>query len=194
MTEYAVSVRRPERADEMLATLVSLIPFATDETFRVVELGSGDGELSEHILNTFPQATLMACEGSQLERERSRTRLGPFGSRAQVRKFDIAALDWWDIMFGADLVVSALRLHQLNDAKQQYLYKAVADRLSPRGAFLIADSVEPALLHHLIWLKHAGFSVVDCFWLFSRHAVFGGFKQTPATPGPTSAQRPPAGS
>ena len=51
-------------------------------------------------------------------------------SRARVAAFDLAALDWWDRMFGADLVVSSLCLHHLNDAKKQYLYKAVAERLS----------------------------------------------------------------
>lgn len=177
----------------MLATLVSHIPFAADESFRVVELGSRDGELAESILNRFPHATLIGFESSEAGRQDSATRLARFGGRAQVRKFDLASLDWWDVMFGADLVVSALQLHRLNDAKKRYLFKAVADRVSPRGGFLIADSVEPALLHQLIWLKHAGFAVADCFWLFERYAVFGGFKRAPATPGEGSAPQPPAG-
>jgi hypothetical protein len=46
-------------------------------------------------------------------------------------------------MFGADVVVSSLCLHHLNDAKKQYLYKAVADRTSARGALLVADLIEP---------------------------------------------------
>ena len=46
-------------------------------------------------------------------------------------------------MFGVDLIVSSLCLHHLNDAKKQYLYKAAAERLSPRGALLIADLVDP---------------------------------------------------
>src|SRR4029079_2233545 len=46
-------------------------------------------------------------------------------------------------MFGVDLVVSSLCLHHLNDAKKQYLYKAAAERLSPRGALLVADLIEP---------------------------------------------------
>ena len=43
----------------------------------------------------------------------------------------------------SDLVVSSLALHHLNDAKKQYLYKAAADRLTARGALLVADLVEP---------------------------------------------------
>jgi SAM-dependent methyltransferase len=37
-----------------------------------------------------------------------------------------------------------------------------------------------ALLHHLVWLRHAGFSAVDCFWLDAGHAIFGGFKPAAA--------------
>jgi tRNA (cmo5U34)-methyltransferase len=149
----------------------------------------------------------------------------------RVRAFEMASLDWWDVMFGADVVVSSLCLHHLNDAKKQYLYKAVADRTSPRGAILIADLIEPmhasarrvaaddwdasakseaealgrpelyarfveaewnhfrfpdpmdrpsALFHQLVWLKHAGFTAVDCHWEFAGHAVFGGVKQPAA--------------
>ena len=117
-------------------------------------------------------------------------------------------------MFGVDLIVSSLALHHLNDAKKQYLYKAAAERMSPRGALLVADLIEPqhpstrnaaadrwdapgaagrpkrwarrqlfqrflderwnhfrfpdaadqpsALMHHLVWLRHAGFAAVDC--------------------------------
>ena len=35
-----------------------------------------------------------------------------------------------------------------------------------------------ALFHHLVWLKHAGFAAVDCWWIYAGHAVFGGHKNT----------------
>jgi tRNA (cmo5U34)-methyltransferase len=158
-------------------------------------------------------------------------RLQPFGDRARVAAFDLASVDWWDRMFGVDLVVSSLALHHLNDAKKQYFYKAAADRLAAGGALIVADLVEPqhaaaralaadrwdalaaeqaaalgapdlfarfemdhwnhfrypdehdqpsALLHHLVWLRHAGFGAVDCMWMDAGHAVFGGFKPAAA--------------
>jgi hypothetical protein len=33
-----------------------------------------------------------------------------------------------------------------------------------------------ALFHHFVWLKHAGFPAVECYWAFAGHAVFGGLK------------------
>ena len=213
---------------EMTATLVAAVPFPADEPVKILDLGCGDGRLSEALLTVFPRATLTALDGSASMREATSRRLATFGDRARVAAFDVAALDWWDRMFGVDLMVSSLCLHHLNDAKKQYLYKAAAERLSARGALIVADLIDPqhpsarrlaadqwdalarsqadalgapelfqrfletrwnhfrfpdqadqpsALFHHLVWLRHAGFSAVDCCWLTAGHAVFGGFKQ-----------------
>ena len=153
----------------MLSTVISLVPFPRDEPFKIVGLGADDSAVAAAVRDTFPRATLVTVDGSEPK---------------------LKTLDWWDVMFGADLVLAWMCLHRVNDAKKQYIYKAVADRLSPRGLFLIADRLEPhQLLHHLVWLKHAGFPVVDCFWLRDRQAVFGGFTQ-----GAASAPPPRAGS
>lgn len=222
IAEVAVPRRR-----EMIATLVAAAPFAADEMFRIVELGSGEGLLAEALLDAFPLASVLALDGSESMRAACTARTARFGARATVRAFALDTLDWWEVLFGADLVISSLCLHHLNDAKKQYLYKAVADRLSSRGALLIADLIDPAhpasrriaadawdlaaheqaiaagrpdlraaflearwnhfrypdatdqpsaLFHHLVWLRHAGFAAVECFWLFAGHAVFGGFQ------------------
>ena len=226
------------RRQEMAATLVAAAPFAADEAVKILELGSGDGRLAEALLTVFPRATLTALDGSASMREETSQRLRLFGDRARVAAFDVAALDWWDRMFGVDLLVSSLCLHHLSDAKKQYLYKAAAERMSSRGALLIADLIDPqhaasrrlaadqwdaqarlqadalgapelfqrfvearwnhfrfpdetdrpsALFHHLVWLRHAGFSAVDCCWLNAGHAVFGGFKQAGASAAPLRA-------
>jgi len=215
------------RREEQVATLLSLIPCTPDDACRIVEIGCGDGRLSAALLELFPRVSIVALDGSPSMRAEARTRLSPFGDRARVVPFDLATVDWWETLFGADAVVSALTLHHLNDAKKQYVYKAIADRLSSRGALLIADLIAPshsagrmlaadlwddsvrvqagvhdafpqadrfeaarwnlhrypdssehpaALFHHLVWLRHAGFTAVDCWWLFAGHAVFGGYK------------------
>jgi tRNA (cmo5U34)-methyltransferase len=138
IAEIAVPRRR-----EMMATLVAAIPFGGDDPLRIVELGSGQGKLAEALLDTFHAATLLALDGSASMRLETAARTARFGARVLVRDFTLDALDWWDLLNGADLVVSSLCLHHLNDAKKQYLYKAVADRLSSQGALLVADLIEP---------------------------------------------------
>ena len=169
----------------MIATLVDHVPFAVDAGIRVVELGSADGQLSEALLGRFSRATLLALETSEEMRRQTAARTARFGDRIRVGPFDPAALDWWDVMRGADLIVSCLALNGLNDAKTQYLYKAAAERMSERSALLIADAIVAAqpgashasrLFHHLVWLKHAGFGTVDCFWRHGDGVVYGGLK------------------
>jgi tRNA (cmo5U34)-methyltransferase len=227
----------PRRVD-MIAALVDAAPFDGDASLRILDLGAGDGVLAEALLVRFPRATLIALDGSESMRIAAGARLQPFADRARVAAFDVAALDWWDRMFGVHLVVSSLCLHHLNDAKKQYLYKAAAERLAPDGALLVADLVDPqhpaaqalaadrwdalaktqadaigapdlftrfveqrwnhfrfpdaadrpsALLHHLLWLRHAGFAAADCVWLDAGHAVFGGFRQAGASAAPRRA-------
>jgi trans-aconitate methyltransferase len=131
------------RRQEMTATLVAAVPFNADEPIKILELGSGDGRLADALLTVFHRATLTALDGSESMRQETSKRLTMFGDRARVAGFDMAALDWWDRMFGADLIVSSLCLHHLNDAKKQYFFKAAAERLSPRGALLVADVIDP---------------------------------------------------
>jgi trans-aconitate methyltransferase len=131
------------RRREMVATILAAVPFARHDAFRVVELGCGDGHLGETLLDAFPSATLLALDGSEHMQRLTSERLARFGSRAQVRAFALDTLDWWDLMHGADLVVSSLCLHHLNDAKKQYVYKAIASRLSARGALIVADVIDP---------------------------------------------------
>jgi len=131
------------RRQEMMSTVVAAVPFDAAEPFKILELGSGDGRLAEALLTVFPQSTLTALDGSESMRAATSKRLALFGTRARVAGFDLTALDWWDRMFGVDLMVSSLCLHHLNDAKKQYLYKAAAERLSSRGALLVADLIDP---------------------------------------------------
>lgn len=185
------------RHDEMLATLVSLVPRGVDEAFRIVVVGAGDGTLAAALLDCFPAATLLALEETASMRASATGTLESFGRRVSIRSFQLATLDWWDLMRGAGVVLSAMCLHRLNDSKKQYLFRAAAERVSEHGALLVADRVQPQhpiagriaavsddaspLFFQLVWLKHGGFPIADCFWAQAGHAVYGGFK-TAAVP------------
>ncbi|MGE5244493.1 MAG: class I SAM-dependent methyltransferase [Betaproteobacteria bacterium] len=133
----------PRRA-EMLASIAAAAPFEPDEPFRFLDLGAGDGRLTALLLDCFGAAEAIALDGSASMRALAQARLGRFGNRARIAAFDLADLAWWDLMRGADLVVSSLAVHHLNEAKTQYLYKAAADRLPARGALIVGDLVAPA--------------------------------------------------
>jgi cyclopropane fatty-acyl-phospholipid synthase-like methyltransferase len=222
------SVAVPAR-EEQVATLLSLLPLGRDEAFRIVELASGEGMLSQAILEVFPAATVLALDGEESMRQATAARLQPYGERAQVAAFDIMSGDWYGLLDGADAVVSSLCVHHLNGEGKRNLFAAVRERLSARGCLLIADLVlsqrmearelfaatwdhsahersraqtgdmalfdlfvrehwnyyryhdpfdQPSpLFNQLLWLKEAGFAVVDCFWMQAGHAIYGGYRE-----------------
>jgi SAM-dependent methyltransferase len=129
--------------EEQIATLLILLPFGREERFRAVELGCGEGALAFALLDCFPNASLLALDGSRSMRARTAERLGRFGARACVEPFGLASKDWLPRLQDADCVLSSLCLHHLSGADKQRLFAAVCSRLSGRGAFLIADVIEP---------------------------------------------------
>lgn len=136
------SIAVPNRA-EQLATLLTLLPFHPDETFQAVEIGSGQGILASALLYSFPQASLLALDGSAAMREQTAKRLEPFSPRGSVAPFELGSEAWLAHLEGADCVLSSLCLHHLSGPDKQALFATICPRLSARGALLIADLVEP---------------------------------------------------
>ena len=215
------------RRDEQIAALLTLAPFGVKERFDIVELGCGEGRLGMAFLSLFPQARYVGLDGSESMRRDTAERLCGFGGRARVEAFDLASTDWLELARGADLVVSSLVVHHLTSDGKRGLFKALHERLSSRGALLLADLVEPArpearalfagswdeavaeaaagrldgdelrrrfaaetwnyyrypdpvdrpspLFEQLRWLRKAGLTAVDCFWMQAGHAVYGGY-------------------
>lgn len=136
------AVALPSR-DEQIATLITLLPFDRQEPFRAVELGCGEGALAFALLDCFPNASVLALDGSQSMRGRAAERVGRFGSRVSVEWFDLASTQWYARLRDADCVLSSLCLHHLSGTDKQRLFTATCSRLSQRGALLIADLIEP---------------------------------------------------
>ena len=132
----------PQRS-EQIATLLTLLPFDQDQVFRVVELASGEGRLAAAILQSFPKTTLLALDISEEMRAETTRRLSAFGERGTVAPFDMASSDWYPQMQDADCVISSLCIHHLTGAEKAALFKAVNQRISAHGTFLIADLVLP---------------------------------------------------
>ena len=212
-----------------LATLLTLLPLPRSGPSRVLELGCGTGGLSYAILEGFPECHVLALDGSDAMRERTRKHVHHFEPRVDVRPFVLDREDWRKSLDGVDAVVSSLALHHLSGEGKRELFRRAAQSLSERGAFLVADLVEPQrseaeevfrvtwdetaeaagselgapetarrfhaeewnifrypdpadtpspLFHQLEWLREAGFAVVDCFWLYAGHAIYGGYRSS----------------
>lgn len=129
--------------EEQMATLLALAPFGREERFRAVELGCGEGALAFALLDCFPNASLLALDGSESMRARATERLRRFGPRARVEPFELASTDWHPRLRGADCVLASLSLHHVPGEDKQRLFASVCSSLSQRGVLLIADVIEP---------------------------------------------------
>ncbi|MGH2698600.1 MAG: class I SAM-dependent methyltransferase [Actinomycetota bacterium] len=138
----------PSRARQ-LATLTTLLPFGANDDFRVVEIGSGEGLLSDTIARAFENVRITALDGSETMRAATAARLAPYGGRVEVGSMILEQTDWLEQLDGADAIVSSLVIHHLDGAGKKRLFEAIARRTSARAALLIADLVEPPTLQAL---------------------------------------------
>ncbi len=132
----------PNRA-EQIATLLTLMPFAQDEPCQIVELGCGPGILTRAILDFFPLAQVTALDGSASMLSHAAVVNRAYADRARFAAFDLATQAWLPRLEGADCVLSSLTLHHLSGGEKHRLFAQICRRLSPKGAFLIADLVMP---------------------------------------------------
>ncbi len=134
----------PER-DEIESAIVQLIPAAQDDTFCCVDVGAGEGWLSQRVLQRFPSARVIALDGSAAMLARARDRLAPFGQRVEVREFRLESEGWISqLPGGVRCFLSSIVLHHLEDTERWRLFRTLYRRLEPGGALLMADVVAPA--------------------------------------------------
>ncbi len=130
--------------DRQLAAIATLLPFEPTDSFEVVEIGTGEGLLSQTIAGLFPNASIIALDGSESMRAAAAERLASHGHRVRVDAMDLAAGDWLVNLNDADAVVSSLVIHHLDGPAKKRLFEAIGERTSARSALVIADLVEPA--------------------------------------------------
>ena len=130
-------------AREQIATLLTLLPYAAGDAFRIVELACGEGLLAAALLTAFPHARYLGLDGSDSMRAATASR-SPHSATGGNRCIRPRAADWLAHADGAGVVVSSLAVHHLPDAGKRALYRALCPRLAGDGALLLADLVAPA--------------------------------------------------
>jgi tRNA (cmo5U34)-methyltransferase len=131
--------------EEIRDILLDLIPATSDETFQVVELGVGEGWLSEAILERFPSSRVFGLDGSDTMLRQTAERLRRFAGRFELRTFRLEDSDW-RTEFAGDVrcFAGSLVVHHLDGAGKRTLYRDLFGPLAVGGALLLADVVAPA--------------------------------------------------
>lgn len=154
---------------------------------RLLDLGCGDGRLTELLLSAYPGSAAVCMDFSETMLAAAAGRLD---GAAEVVRHDLTQPLPSDGPAGGrfDAVVSCFALHHLPDARKRSLLAEVAGRLSPGGVVANLDIVAsptPALharwrqemgtdddpsdqlcdlATQLVWLDEAGLDDVDCIW------------------------------
>ena len=111
---------------------------------RFLDLGAGDGVLTEAILERVPASEAVLVDFSAPMLAAAAARLKPKSGRWRAVEADLASPGWIDVLAspaGYDLVLSGFCIHHLRDERKRQLYGEVFDLLAPGGAFLNMEHV-----------------------------------------------------
>jgi len=120
----------------MIDALVSVIPFAKDHAFSVIDLGCGTGTVSRAIKDHFPNAAITCVDiaGKMLEIAKNKVGGDVHCIQADFNRFDFPQ--------AYDLAVSSLALHHLETDEAKFaFYQKIHAALHPGGMFINADIV-----------------------------------------------------
>ena len=113
------------------------ITFPEDlEVQRILELGSGTGNLTVLLAERFPKATIELVDVSAESLDECRKRIG-LDDRFRYRAQDFRSLDAPDGSF--DLIVSSIAIHHLTGDEKPELFAELFRLLRPEGMFAYAD-------------------------------------------------------
>lgn len=138
LSRYAV----PER-ELQIATICDIVAPPAGPV-DMVELCCGEGLLTRALLDRYPEARLLALDGSEVMLSATREAAGAQGDRLALQRFDLAETAWRRFARPPQAVVSSLAIHHLDGPDKRRLYADIAIALAPGGAFVIADLIAPA--------------------------------------------------
>ncbi|OPX38137.1 MAG: hypothetical protein B1H12_03180 [Desulfobacteraceae bacterium 4484_190.2] len=141
--------------DDFYKTAIDLIPFDTEDTFTVLDLGAGTGLLTALILNAFPKASSMVLDISEKMLAKAKER---FKDNDQVH---FCAMDYArsPLTGDFDLIVSAMSIHHLYDSDKRLLFKKIYNALLPGGMFIHAELAKGATdvtekIYQRMWFQY----------------------------------------
>ena len=131
-------------ADEQLNVMLQLIEARENEIESFLDLGCGDGILSETILRRYPEAQGTLPDFSEPMLDAARQRLGNHQGRLRFVRADFGDEDWplnLDEAAPFDVVVSGYSIHHQPDDRKQRIYKQIYGLLQSGGLFLNIEHV-----------------------------------------------------
>jgi len=123
----------------------AFVPKKSDEAFRYLDIGCGDGRLDEVLLQRFTKATAVLLDGSAVMLESARERLKAYGDRIETVQADLSTREWTEAVPGPiHLAVSTIAIHNLRDPRRiREIYGETHGLLQDGSVFINLDYVRP---------------------------------------------------
>ena len=164
----ARDARRMAERMPILEALIAAVPFPYDAQIDVLDVGGGNGAVTEAVLDAFPAARVTLQDFSEPMLARARERFSTHDRAIKYVQCDLSDPAWPQQVGGPfDLVVSGEAIHHLeNLAAMAACYEAVHGLLKPGGCFLDYDLFDDfgGVPLHQHSMKVAGFKAADPVW------------------------------
>jgi trans-aconitate methyltransferase len=133
-----MEIMHPNRT-KMADIVCAMLPFPHHAEITVLDLGTGTGFLVARLLQTFPQAHVIAVDGAAAMMQQAQARLGD-----QSRQLTWKIGSFQQLADDNDLpelhaIVSSFALHHLVADEKRRLYHALHAKLRDSGWFINAD-------------------------------------------------------
>ncbi len=156
--DFDMDVWHPNR-EKMASIVCEILPFKNTENLKFMDLGVGTGYLSRRIIETFPNATILAIDAAELMIEKAKIRLQNNLKQVTFQISTFQELSSKKIpLSNLDAVVSSFALHHLYREEKLALFEYIRSILKPNGWFVNCDIFKTAdttlearyrHLHHL---------------------------------------------
>ena len=122
--------------------LLKLMSSVKKGELRFLDIGAGEGLISQAVLEKFPKAKATCIDRDEGTVKRGAERLRHFGVRVQFIMADIDKSGWAeDLHKTYNIVVSAYTLSHIDDDKKECVYRRIYEVLDPGGALFVLDRV-----------------------------------------------------
>ena len=106
--------------------------------FTLLDLGIGQGEIVEKVLQKHKKARAVGVDVSEEMLHKARRRLSRFGERIKLEQGDFGFADFGT---GYDIVISTVAIHNSIHDEKMKLFKRVYESLTEKGLFINGDFI-----------------------------------------------------
>ncbi len=118
-----------------------LMKIIENRPIKVMDLGCGDGRITQELLNIDENLEGTLVDGSAEMLENARKRLKPYSELNYIKTTFQELINKNKISLNFDFIVSSLAIHHLPGEEKRTLFKYIYDHLNPGGFFLNTDVV-----------------------------------------------------